>query len=428
MSLLIDKRFTVVLPDKTFNLVHDESAALRSSSNKQDDNGTEIFFFGFKDLDNSGDEGDLKSAVAVYNVSRDVNGLNDEKGDLHIASVFLRESERRIHRGVAVSTETGDVQNISKLREIFHKYGINTVFKATPINTDVANCEGGNNECMRVSPLNSENWTTLLDKGDNFRRDSTQQSRSVVIGNKKFCPVFQDLPRARYIIEKCAGWMKEARELLEIFDKNVPQKMDLEELKKKMKFKFIVVEGLDAGGKTTLTKNLEIELSAKRFSTPPPQTQHLRKHFDDLPEIIRRAYYALGNYIVAVDILKTCQEKAVIMDRYWHSTTAYGIANETSSTDIPQEGHWAYDWPADLLTPDLVLFLSVSEEIRQIRMKGRGGESTQEEKHLKKDRLFRERLYLAYKRMRNPKCTEIDASGSMEKVLELAREEINKLN
>lgn len=37
-------------------------------------------------------------------------------------------------------------------------------------------------------------------------------------------------------------------------------------------------------------------------------------------------------------------------------------------------------------------------------------------------------MYLAYKRMRNPKCTEIDASGSMEKVLELAREEINKLN
>lgn len=202
MSLLIDKRFTVVLPDKTFNLVHDESAALRSSSNEKDDNGTERFVFGFKDLDNSGDEGDFKSGVAVYNVSRDVNGLNDEKGDLHIASVFLRESERRIHRGVAVSTETGDVQNISKLREICHKYGINTVFKATPINTDVDNCEGAKNECMRVTPLNSENWTTLLDKGDNFRKDSTQKSCSVVIENKKFCPVFQDLPRARYIIEK----------------------------------------------------------------------------------------------------------------------------------------------------------------------------------------------------------------------------------
>lgn len=77
--------------------------------------------------------------------------------------------------------------------------------------------------------------------------------------------------------------------------------------------------------------------------------------------------------------------------RYWHSTTAYGIANETSNQDMPEEGHWVYQWPCDLLTPDLVLFLSVSEEIRQERMLGRGGENTQEEKHLKKDRLFRER-------------------------------------
>lgn len=38
------------------------------------------------------------------------------------------------------------------------------------------------------------------------------------------------------------------------------------------------------------------------------------------------------------------------------------------------------------------------------------------------------RLYLVYKRMRNFKCIEIDVSGLMEKVLELVREEINKLN
>lgn len=427
MSFLSNKSFTVVLPEKTFNLVHDERATQISSTNEQDENRG--FVFGFKHLGNSDEEDDLKSSIAVYNVSRDVGNLNKEKIDLHIASVFLSESESGIHRGIAVSSEASDVQNIPHLRDIFHKYGIDTVYKVTPVFTNVADFEGASNhEWMNVKPLNSENWTALHDKGELLRRDLNHQTCSVVIEDKKFCPVFQDLPRARHIIEKCAGWMKEAKELLEIFDKNVPEKLNLEELKKKMKFKFIVVEGLDAGGKTTLTKNLEIELSAKRFSTPPPQTQHLRKHFDDLPEIIRRAYYALGNYIVAVDILKTCQEEAVIMDRYWHSTTAYGIANETSSTDMPEEGHWAYDWPSDLLTPDLVLILSVSEEIRQKRMMGRGGEYTQEEKHLKRDRLFRERLYLAYKRMRNPKCIEIDASGSMEKVLELAKAEIDKLN
>ncbi|XP_062595615.1 UMP-CMP kinase 2, mitochondrial-like, partial [Saccostrea cucullata] len=221
-------------------------------------------------------------------------------------------------------------------------------------------------------------------------------------------------------------WIREAEELLRIYDATVPTYFSLKDLKKKMKFPFVVVEGLDATGKTTLTETLEKKMAACRYFTPPPPIQHLRKCFDDLPEIVRRAYYSIGNYIVSIAILKTCQEKPVIMDRFWHSTAAYGIANETSNEDIPLEGHWVYKWPSDLLTPDIVLFLTVSEEIRKQRMLGRGGEKTQEEKHLDKDRLFRERLYLAYKRMEKPSCIEIDASGSIEIVLEAAEKELTK--
>ena len=61
---------------------------------------------------------------------------------------------------------------------------------------------------------------------------------------------------------------------------------------------------------------LEKNLDACRYYTPPPEIQHLRKHFDDLPEIVRRAYYSVGNYIVAIAILKTCQKQPVIMDRF----------------------------------------------------------------------------------------------------------------
>jgi hypothetical protein len=69
-------------------------------------------------------------------------------------------------------------------------------------------------------------------------------------------------------------------------------------------------------GKTTLTETLEKKLKATRFYTPPPEVCHLRKFFDALPEIIRRAYYCIGNCIVAIQIAKECQHKAVIMDRY----------------------------------------------------------------------------------------------------------------
>lgn len=69
-------------------------------------------------------------------------------------------------------------------------------------------------------------------------------------------------------------------------------------------------------GKTTLTQILEEKLGAARYYTPPPQVQHLRAFFDKLPEIVRRAYYTLGNYIVAEDIIKELQTRPVIMDRY----------------------------------------------------------------------------------------------------------------
>ena len=51
-----------------------------------------------------------------------------------------------------------------------------------------------------------------------------------------------------------------------------------------------------------------------------------------------------------------------------------------------------YQWPSDLLKPTLVLFLTVSEDVRKQRLSGRGIGSTFEEKSLDKDQLFRKRF------------------------------------
>ncbi|KAK3108168.1 hypothetical protein FSP39_002499 [Pinctada imbricata] len=173
-------------------------------------------------------------------------------------------------------------------------------------------------------------------------------------------------------------------------------------------------------GKTTLTETLEKKLGAARYYTPPHHIAHLRKYFDSLPELVRRAYYCLGNYIVAVEISKECRDRPVIMDRFWHSTTAYGITNESSDSDLPPPGHRVYRWPSDLVQPTLILFLTVSEEIRKQRIQNRGGEKTHEEKVMEKDQLFRKRLCEAYRRMHDPAPIELDSSGSVESVVKNA--------
>ncbi|XP_041366737.1 UMP-CMP kinase 2, mitochondrial-like [Gigantopelta aegis] len=240
-------------------------------------------------------------------------------------------------------------------------------------------------------------------------------------------PVYHTLERAFQVLHECEHFT-EVRQLLKTAHQLIPPTFECEKLQREMVYPFVVVEGLDATGKTTLTETLEEKLHAAKYSTPPPSIMHLRKFFDGLPEIVRKAYYSLGNYIVAIEIAEVCKTRAVIMDRYWHSTTAYGIANETSCADLPPAGHNVYQWPEDLLKPTSILFLSVSESVRRKRLDQRGREMTREERWLGKDTFFRQRLCEAYRRMENPGCTEIDASGSVQDVMDAAVDILNKQN
>ncbi|KAH3715064.1 hypothetical protein DPMN_057768 [Dreissena polymorpha] len=231
-------------------------------------------------------------------------------------------------------------------------------------------------------------------------------------------PVFHQYNTAKDILTQLSD-TSEVKELLDIADKHVTSLCNAET---QLKFPFVVIEGMDATGKTTLTEAIERKLGAVKYFTPPPQISHLRPHFDRYPEIVRRAYYSLGNYIVAMDILRECETRPVIMDRFWHSTAAYGIANETSMSDLPGAGHPVYDWPGDLVRPTLVLFLTVQEEVRRRRLSDRGVLATFEETALDKDGLFRKRLCNAYRLMGNPALVEIDASGTVKEVRNTAIE------
>ncbi|XP_060222370.1 UMP-CMP kinase 2, mitochondrial isoform X2 [Meriones unguiculatus] len=154
--------------------------------------------------------------------------------------------------------------------------------------------------------------------------------------------------------------------------------------------------------------------------SPPPCISQWRKIFDDEPTIIRRAFYSLGNYLVASEIAKESAKSPVIVDRYWHSTAAYAIATEVSGglSFLPPAHHPVYQWPGDLLKPDLVLLLTVNPEERARRLLGRGLEKTKEEAELEANNVFRQKVEMTYQRMENPSCHLVDASASRERVLQ----------
>ncbi|KFQ37378.1 hypothetical protein N332_09927, partial [Mesitornis unicolor] len=149
---------------------------------------------------------------------------------------------------------------------------------------------------------------------------------------------------------QCATRIPEAGALLDLLEK-------CPEHQKKGGFPVVAFEGLDATGKTTVTQSVKDTLNAILLRSPPACISQWRTIFDDEPAPIRRAFYAAGNYILASEIAKASTQAPVIIDRYWHSTAAYTIATEIKGKvqDLPPVHDEVYQWPEDLLKPDLVL-------------------------------------------------------------------------
>ncbi|XP_027545963.1 UMP-CMP kinase 2, mitochondrial [Neopelma chrysocephalum] len=238
-------------------------------------------------------------------------------------------------------------------------------------------------------------------------------------------PLRQALPPSatalRHRLRQCAEKIPEAEAVLDLLEK-------CPEHQKKGDFPVIVFEGLDATGKTTVTEAVKDNLNGILLRSPPPCISQWRTVFDDEPTPIKRAFYAAGNYILASEIAKASTQAPVIIDRYWHSTAAYTIATETNgkAKDLPPAHDEVYQWPEDLLKPDLVLLLTVDPEERVQRLQRWGLEKTKEEAELEANSLFRQRVEESYRRMVSPACQVVDASPSKEEVLKTVLQLINK--
>lgn len=135
---------------------------------------------------------------------------------------------------------------------------------------------------------------------------------------------------------------------------------------------FIVLEGLDGVGKSTLARLLAKLLGAMEMRTPPlllaPLREDILRCFADSP-LATTLYYAAT---VADASRKVAQRqaagRAVVMDRYFLSTCVYGEVVRAS--DYPGE---ALDALAPRLLPaDATIYLYAQRERRRQRMRARG--------------------------------------------------------
>ncbi|XP_029981751.1 UMP-CMP kinase 2, mitochondrial [Sphaeramia orbicularis] len=226
--------------------------------------------------------------------------------------------------------------------------------------------------------------------------------------------VFYSFEEARQVLKECADIIPEATSVLELLPSRAAT------ARNKPDFPVVVIEGLDATGKTTLTESLRDSLGATLLRSPPQCLSPWRARFDQEPPLIRRAFYALGNYITAEQMEQEATNAPVIVDRFWHSTASYAIATAVSGpvSSLPAEGSELYRWPSDLVQPSLVVVLTLDPEERKRRLRVRGQGKTEEEKELDHNHLFRLRVEEAYRRISGPACITVDASPSADQVLQ----------
>ena len=131
---------------------------------------------------------------------------------------------------------------------------------------------------------------------------------------------------------------------------------------------FIVLEGLDGVGKSTLARNLARTLGATLMSTPGDEFATLRGDFlhalrgDQLGKAL--FYAATVSFQGRNALDKVRHGDNVVMDRYWASTVAYARARGvTADLDamVP-----------DIAQPSITVLITLDEDQRVTRLTNRG--------------------------------------------------------
>lgn len=163
--------------------------------------------------------------------------------------------------------------------------------------------------------------------------------------------------------------------------------------------RFVVIEGLDGTGKSTLVSKLANRLKAVQLKCPPrieasgPPAMDLRSHFDGRPPPQRRAYYRAANLVASEQAICALGGSHVVMDRYWPSTVAYGVLDR--GFDAKNDCEPGY--PPELRKPDVLILLTVIEEVRAERMRERKQSFGSEERALAMDKAGRQRVLQRYR-------------------------------
>jgi thymidylate kinase len=133
--------------------------------------------------------------------------------------------------------------------------------------------------------------------------------------------------------------------------------------------KFIVFEGLDGTGKTTLAKLFADKVGGVYYYTPPKVLENLRAFADNSSPLTKTFYYMLGVAIASEEIKELLKTKSVVADHWIYCTIAFHSVLLGHDLDMPKE----------ILIPDKIVYVTASWDEIKKRLESRETKEKYEE-------------------------------------------------
>lgn len=149
---------------------------------------------------------------------------------------------------------------------------------------------------------------------------------------------------------------------------------------------FVVFEGMDGCGKSTVGAMVAARLGAEWLSPPPAAFADFRNEIDGVYKgrgLAQQLFYA-STVAYASALVKEAKDagNSVVMDRYAASTLAYDkIARDSGKPDA----FWVEGVFSGVAVPDVVFYVEASGEIRKRRMEGRKEKGATDEDSIQKE-------------------------------------------
>ena len=188
---------------------------------------------------------------------------------------------------------------------------------------------------------------------------------------------------------------------------------------------FIVIEGADGAGTTTVSKKIADEMDA--FYTFEQTDNPVGNKIDEMisgdkhsPEAIALTFASDRMIHLEEEILPRLENgETVICDRYYHSSLVYQVT-------MGLEFDWVKSLNKAALMPDLTIVLDVSAETGMERVESRGPDD-----NIFEQLSFQEKVVAGYRRLDEKlvgNVKYVDASDPVEQVFENAMLQIDKMS